>query len=86
MILRISASFILVFSILFMPFGISVLLALICMIYFNVFWEAILVFFLSDLLYGVREPRFFNMIFVSFFISIVTIITVELIKKKLKFY
>jgi hypothetical protein len=86
MLLRILAFFVLLVSILFMPFWVSITLALAGMIYFNVFWEAILLFFLSDLLYGVREAKLSGAIFVSFIISALVLIIIEIVKKKLRFY
>ena len=86
MILRISASILLLFSILFMPFWVSVVVALCAMIYFNVFWEAIALFLLSDLLYGIPEIKFFDMVFVSAIVAIIVLIIIEVTKKKLKFY
>lgn len=86
MVFRILSYFLLILSVLFMPFWVSVLLAFVCMVYFNIFFEAVLIFFLSDLLYGTREPGFFNIVFVSSVISLVALFIIELTKKKLKFY
>ena len=86
MMFRILASVLLLFSILFMPFWVSVILALGAMIYFNVFWEAIFLFLLSDLLYGVKGGKFFSIIFLSFVVSAVVLILLEFTKRKLKFY
>ncbi len=86
MILRILASVLLLFSILFMPFGVSVVLALAGMVYFSKFFEATVLFLLSDLLYGVKEVKFFDMIFISFIVSVLVLLIIEILKKKLKFY
>lgn len=86
MALRILAFFVLAFSIFFMPFWVSIVLALVGMVYFSVFFEAVILFFLSDLLFGVKEAKFFDMVFVSFFICLVLLIVIEIFKKKLKFY
>jgi hypothetical protein len=85
MALRILASIILLFSILFLPFWMSVIWALAGMVYFSFFWEAVFLFLLSDLLYGVPEPKFFNMVFVSSILTFVCLATLELLKKKLRF-
>jgi len=84
--LRILASIILLFSILFLPFWLSVILALAGMIYFSFFFEAVFIFFISDLLYGAKESRFFGIVFVSLIISLLLLILAEFFKKKLKFY
>jgi len=86
MLLRISAAVLLLFSVLFLPFWVSVFLALVGMIYFSVFWEAVALFFLSDILYGAPEAKFFNLVFVSFFVSLAVLLALEGLKKKLKFY
>jgi len=86
MLIRILASILLLFSILFMPFWISVILAFAGIIYFSFFWEAVILFLLSDLLYGAREAKFYGAIFVSFIIAIMVLGIIEITKKKLKFY
>lgn len=83
---RILASIALLFSALFMPFWVSVALMLAGIIYFAVFGEAVMLFFLSDLLYGVKEAKFYNEIFISFVMATIILILVEIVKKKLKFY
>jgi len=83
--LRILASFVLLLSMLFMPFWVSVILALIGMVYFSFFWESVALFFLSDLLYGAEEARFFGLVFVSLVSSFVVLISIEFLKKKLRF-
>jgi len=84
MLLRILASIVLLLSVLFLPFWVSVILALASMAYFSFFLEAVFLFLLSDLLYGVKEPKLFNMIFVSFSIALVCFIILELLKKRLR--
>ena len=86
MILRIFVSIFILFSILFMPFWVSVVLAFVSIAYFQFFLEAVFLFFLLDLLYGVREIKLFNMVFVSFITMLACFIILELLKKKLKFY
>jgi len=86
MILRVISFFILLLSILFLPFWISVILALAGMIYFHIFWEAILLFFLSDLLYGINASKNSPLILISFFVSIIVLVIIELIKTRLNFY
>ena len=82
--LRILASIVLLFSVLFLPFYISIILAIACIIYFSLFLEAIVLFLISDLLYGVKEKHFFQITLLSFFISILTLLIVEFLKRKLK--
>lgn len=83
---RIISSVILLASVLFMPFWLSVILALGMMFYFPNFYEAVAMFLLSDLIYGVPEPRFFNIEFVSAILALASLLLIEIVKKKLKFY
>jgi hypothetical protein len=85
MVLRILASTLLLFTILFMPFWVSFILALGAMMYFSFFIEAIPILLLSDLLYGVKEVKLFNITFIAFIIAIVFLLIVEISKKKLRF-
>lgn len=85
MILRILASVLLLFSILSLPLWVSAILALAAMIYFSFFIEAVALFLISDLLYGVPRPIFFNIIFVSFIAALIFFVIIELLKKKLRF-
>ncbi|OGI60840.1 hypothetical protein A2814_03450 [Candidatus Nomurabacteria bacterium RIFCSPHIGHO2_01_FULL_38_19] len=86
MTLRILASVILLISVLFFPFWLSVILALAATVYFSYFLEAVALFLLSDLLYGVKETKFFDTVFVSFIVASILLVIIELVKKKLKFY
>ena len=86
MLIRILFSVLLLLSMLFMPFWVSVILAFTGMFYFAIFWEAIILFLLSDLLYGVKEDKFYGAVFVSFVVTGVVLIIIEVLKKKMKFY
>lgn len=86
MLIRILAAAVLLFSVLFMPLWVSAILALAGMFYFHIFWEAVLLFLISDLLYGVKDTRLWNLYFVSFFISLILILIIEIVKKKLRYY
>lgn len=86
MIIRILFSIVLLFSILFMPFWVSALLALAGIIYFSKFFETAVLFLLSDLLYGTKEQTGFPVIFTSFIIAIILLTAKEAIKNKVKFY
>jgi len=54
------------------------------MIYFHIFWEAVLLFLLSDLLYGTKGDGKSPAIFISFFVSILVLLIIEFIKTKLR--
>jgi len=86
MVFRILFSIILLLSVLFFPFYLSVILALLGMAYFPFFIEAIFLLLLSDLLYGAREARFFDITFISFSLSVIFFLIIEFLKKKIRFY
>jgi hypothetical protein len=85
MLLRISAIIVLLLSVLFMPFWLSVILGLAGMIYFNKFFEAPVLFMLSDSLYGIKEAKFSGMVFVSFFVCLIILVVMEILKKNSNF-
>jgi len=82
MLFRILASLILLFSILFLPFYLSVILAVAGMVYFSFFLEAVFLLFISDMLYKAKEG---NLLYATF-ISILLILVIEFLKRKLKFH
>lgn len=84
--LRILAFIALLISVLFLPIYVSALLGLFFMIYFSKFWEGTMVFLLSDLLHQVKDNKTFPIIFLSFIISLLVLITLEFLKKKFNFY
>lgn len=86
MLLRISVSILSLLAILFAPFYVSVILIISIMFYFSKYYEGVFLFLLSDLLYGVKNLQNHPPIFISFFSSIVVLIIIEILKKKLKFY
>ena len=86
LIFRIFFSLILLFSILFLPFWFSIILGFFGIFYFSFFVEAVILMFLSDLLYGIQKEKFLNMYFISFLFFFLIIFVIEFIKKKIKFY
>jgi hypothetical protein len=69
-----------------MPIWLSGILAIGAMLYFDLFWEAVLLFLLSDLLYGVSEGRLFGTTYASFILSVVALLTTQFIKRNTVFY
>lgn len=82
MLIRILTSIILIFSVLFLPFWLSVILVFAGMAYFSFFWEGVVALLISDLLYGVREVKFFGVIFVSLIVGVIMLAVIEILKKK----
>ncbi|HNW71890.1 MAG TPA: hypothetical protein PKZ36_03295 [Candidatus Paceibacterota bacterium] len=86
MIKRICFSSLLLISLFFFPIYISVILALLGAFLFSFYWEMVVLFFISDLLLGVKETRFLNLLLVSTVVSFAVLLLIEFTKKKLKFY
>lgn len=84
-IYRIALSLILLLSVLFSPVYISLALALIGIVYFSYYVEAIVLLLVSDLLYGVGEVRYYNSPFLTLLIVTVVFVLIELLKRQLKF-
>lgn len=84
--LRILAFIVLLLSVLFMPIYITAFLGLLAIIYFSKFWEGTIVFLFSDLLHQVKDNKTFPIIFLSFIISLLVLISLEFLKKKFNFY
>ena len=55
-------------------------------LYFSIFWEAVVLFLLSDLLFVTPETGFWGVTYVSSSGSALGLIALEYFKKKLKFY
>ncbi len=86
MALRISAIFLLLFSIIFLPFWVSALLGVGLMAYFPLFYEAVVLFFLVDLLYGAPEVKFYGIDYATLIFSALALFGIEFLKKRLKYY
>ena len=67
-----------------MPFWVSAILGISGIIYFNFFIEATALALVSDLLYGIKEERYFGLVFVSFVSTTIVLIISEIIKKQIK--
>jgi len=83
MILRFLASIVLLLSVLFMPIWLSAVLGLGAVIYFHDFYEALVLFLLSDLLYGAKGAGPFGAYFATFIISVILFILIQVLKRKL---
>ncbi len=83
---RISAIFLLLFSIIFLPFWVSALLGIGFMAYFSIFFEAVVLFFIVDLLYGVPEVKFYGITYTTLIVFTLVLWGIEFLKKRLKYY
>jgi len=83
---RIIFSFLLIVAILIFPFWAVYALAFLGIIFFPVYWEAIVLLFLVELLFGIRENSLWQFISKSTLGAILGLILIEYLKKKLRFY
>jgi hypothetical protein len=86
MVARILFSILLLFSVLFLPFWVSIILGLIGIGYFPLYWEATALFLLSDLLYATPETKFLGIYFAALIIFILVLILAESLKRKIRLY
>ncbi len=86
MLPRILSGIGLLVSVLLLPFWVSIILAVALMFYFTLYIEAVALFALSDFLFGARENKFFGIVLVSSLLVAVLLLSIELLKRKLKFY
>lgn len=86
MAFRIFFSILVLFSLLFLPFWISIALTILGITYFDFYFEGVILIFLLDLLYGVKEVRFFNLTLLATIIILIFFLLKEIFKKKFKFY
>lgn len=83
---RILAILLLFFSTLFFPFWMTTILGIGAMAYFPKFWEIILIALVVDLLYAVPEVQFYGTVHATTIGTAATLLLVEFLKKKLKYY
>lgn len=81
---RILAIIVLLISIFTLPFWVSFILAILGIIYFNYFFEAVIIFLISDFFYGAEKTTLYNITFVSFLLILVLLLITEFIKKRLR--
>ena len=84
--MRIGASFLILLSILFLPFICTVIFAFLAILYFRSYYEVIGLFLISDFLYGAGETRYWNIYFLGALSATIVLFAFELLKTKLKFY
>jgi hypothetical protein len=80
---RIILDIILLIGLFAMPFWLLAILAFVGLVCFRNFYEFIIIFVFSDLLYAVREPRFHNSVFILTIISVTIFSITYFIKKKI---
>lgn len=77
--------FLLIFLI-FLPFWIYLPFAVLGIFYFNFYIEAFIVFLVSDLLYGIKIDKLFNLGFFQSSLVLFIFILGEFIKRNTRFY
>ena len=84
MVQRITANIILLMSVLFAPWWITIILALALVFYFKLYYEFIIAAVITDMLYGVPEVLLFDWVFVYTAFSIILFILVQWLKTRLR--
>jgi len=86
MVKRICFSGLFLLSMMFLPFWFSLLLVFVGVALFPVFWESVIFLLIMDLIYGVKQDKFWGLLYVSSLFGVCFLVLFELLKKKLKFY
>ncbi len=86
MIHRAIAIGILTLSMLYLPFWVTGILSLGAMVYFRWFFEAIIIFFCIDMIFGAPVARFFHVHTALTLIGLVVLLLIEYLKTRLRTY
>jgi len=84
MFLRLTSVILLLVSVIFLPWWLWLVMAAGLMFLLPAFWEAIPILFVSDLIFGVPEGRFFGSVFATLIVGIVIYLLINLFKKYLR--
>jgi len=83
MTLRIIATLVLLIALAAFPLYISIPLGLICIAYFRNYYEAVPLFFMHDVLFGLPQERFFNFPYVFSLCALVIVVIVGEVRKQM---
>jgi len=83
---RLLVIFGLFFSVLYLPVWVTLPAIVFYFFYFDKFYEGLGIVLLMDLLFGVADPRFFNIQIFTFLLMLVLFLIITFLKKKMKFY
>jgi hypothetical protein len=83
---RILVTVFLILSVLFLPYWLQGISFVGAAFYFSIYWEGLVVFLISDLIFAQITPKLFGILYASLIISIILLISIELLKKKLRYY
>ena len=86
MLFRLIANVILFASLLFLPWWITIVIALIAVFVYNVFYELILWGVVGDLLYGAGVASFYALTSFLSTGALVLFLTAQYLKEKIRFY
>ncbi len=84
MISRVLSNFLLLLAVLYLPFWIFIILAVVFVFLFRGFYEIVFWALFIDLLYGSRSNFLFGFQFVSTFLAIIILMSAESFKKRLR--
>lgn len=82
---RIIFSILLFISLFFLPFWVFIILSLVGMFLFLDYYEALFLLFFADMLYGTRENRYFNFVYIYSIFGLILFFTINFIKQKIRF-
>ncbi len=80
---RIILDLILLLGIFYFPFWLTVAFSIALVLYFENYYEFIIAYFVIDLVYGTKEPKFFNIQYVLTIISLAIFFLIKFVKSKL---
>jgi hypothetical protein len=83
---RILSTLFLILSVLFLPFWLQALFFVLAAFYFSIYWEGVVVFLISDLIFAQNTPKLFGILYGALILSLLFLLAIEILKKKLRYY
>lgn len=83
---RILAVLALLFSVLFLPFIVSLVLGAVLALRFRYFAELPIVLLFADIIYAVPEARFLGVTLISFFLGVGIVSIAEIVRTRIRFF
>lgn len=77
---------IVILSMLYLPFWVTAVISVAAMVYFRWFFEAVIIFFCIDALFGAPSARFFHTYTAVTLLGLLTLCVVEYVKTRVRLY
>lgn len=78
---------VLLFIVLFyLPFWVFLILGFVGMFLFQNYYESLVLFLFADLLYGTKQSRYFDFLYMYSFVGVLIFYLLNFIKQKMRFY